>query len=197
MFHGRRHRGKLSPVQRDVQVDMRQQLRQQLHQRVNVGHAVVENLGLLFRAERPPLQNPASHGVLAPAAGRAQAEMAQRADQPLAFGGRIAAVEIGAKYRIEVEDVARQRPAERQVAETFGIGDKADEQGFVVEAVGRQFQPAGLAVPPQANGLPAAQLSRTQADHVRELARLRDVLEVGEPDLFEWQVSHGHGRPTS
>ena len=93
--------------------------------------------------------------------------------------------------------MARQRPAERQMAETFGIGDKADEQGIVVEAVGRQFQPVGLAVPPQPNGLPAAQLSRAQADHIRELAGLRDEFEVGEPDLFERQVSRGHGRPTS
>ena len=87
MFHGRRHRGELSPVQRDVQVNMRQQLRQQLRQRVNVAHAVVEDLDLLFGAERPSLQDPVAHGVLAPAAGRAQAEMAQRADQPLPSAG--------------------------------------------------------------------------------------------------------------
>jgi hypothetical protein len=53
--------------------------------------------------------------------------MAQRADQPLAFGWRIAAIQIDAKYRVEVEDVAWQWPAERQVTETFGIRDKADE----------------------------------------------------------------------
>ncbi len=152
---------------------------------------------MLFGAERPPLQNPASHGVFAPAADRAQAEMAQCADQPLAFGGRIAAIKIGAEYRIEVEDVTRQRPAERQVAETFSISDKADEQRVVVEAVGRQIQPVGFAVPPQADGLPAAHLSRTQADHVRQLASFRDILEVGKPDLFERQLSYGHGQPTS
>ena len=125
--------------------------------------------------------------------------MAQCTDQPLAFGGRITAIEISAEYRIEVEDVVRLRPAECQVAKTFGIGNKADEQSFAhtSEAVGR-YVPASRSsfVLPQTDGLPAAQLFRTQADYVRQFARLGDVLKVGEPDLFERQVSHDHARPT-
>ena len=120
-------------------------------------------------------------------------EVAQGADQPFPFRRRSTVGQIS-KRRAEIEDTRRQRPAKRQVARALGVGDEANEQRAAVGAIWRLL--AEL-VAPQPERLPRAQLMRYEADDIGTLSRLRDELEVVQPDFVEGQLSRSHGRPTS
>src|SRR6516164_2130773 len=80
------------------------------------------------------------------------------------------------------------------MAVQLGIADKADKQHTLVNAI--RWDVAEL-VAPKPVGLPARLLTPGQADHIGQLARLRNKLEVGVNDLLIVMQDRGHARPTS
>ena len=201
----------LAAIQCDRHVDVGQQQRQQPHHGVDVGRAVYQNLRDLFGGERPALEDALAHRVLALGVDGIETEIRQRAEQAFALR-RKAAVHVAAKFRREIENVRRQRPAEREMAGKLRVADEADEQHLLVDAIGR---PVARARRARADGLPRRPLVPCEADHVGTLSGFSDELEVGENDLLvlaEYQRSrslecaapvgegthnHGHAPPTS
>jgi hypothetical protein len=80
------------------------------------------------------------------------------------------------------------------MAPKLRVGDEANEQRAIVDAIGRR---GAELVAPQAERPPRAQFVRCEADDVRALSGLRDELEVDEHHLFERKVSRGHEPPIS
>ena len=100
----------------------------------------------LFGGERPALRNTVAHRVLALRCDAAQAEILQGPDQTLVLARDAFAVDLAFELGTEVQNIAGQRPPERQVTSHLGVRDKTDDQRVSSDVVGRMV---GQLIAPQ------------------------------------------------
>jgi hypothetical protein len=133
---------------------------------------VREYLLALLGGKRPATDDAIAHRVLTLGGDAADAEILQRPDQALVLSGNSLAVHVTFEFWTQVENIPRERPAERQVARHFRVRDKADDQRIWSRVV---WRPIAELVPPQPSGLPGAQIVK---HHIRPLSWPRNELEI-------------------
>src|SRR5215207_5469765 len=161
------------------QVDRGRHPVEQSRGRINVAGAVREQLGaLLFAPGRATHRNLAP-GIFLCRRDAVETVIGQGAEQA-APGRRLAAVGGNAKLCEQVDDVARERPAEREVRPHFGRGVETYVESPAVDAKWRRR--CKLAVDPT-NDTPGPQLARNNTSRDLTLAGWSVVLAVYDPNL--------------